>query len=105
MLYLPVSEESLQLDSISSETNESFRLQGPVLGAAWNGLTCEQNRQPRECDLWATGSGLTVCVAERFGVKVVVKKLSPSDFILFLTYGQIQGNFMEDVKKFVFLVI
>ena len=51
-LDFPILEESsVQLDSISSGTNGSFRLQSPGGAAHWSGMTSKQNQEPAWCDL------------------------------------------------------
>ena len=52
VLDFPILEESsVQLDSISSGTNGSFRLQSPGWAADRSGITSKQNQKPTWCDL------------------------------------------------------
>ena len=52
VLDFPILEESsVQLDSVSSGTNGSFRLQSPGWAADRSGMTSKQNQKPTWCDL------------------------------------------------------
>ena len=72
VLDFPILEESsVHLDSISSGTNDSFRLQSPGWAADWSGMTSKQNQLPTWCDLLGPVLVSLVPVAQSVTIKLL----------------------------------